>query len=104
VNKPGTQVIKVPMTTLSQVISENAWSRFQVVSDIEGAERQFLDHDSAAIGHCVQFIIELHNGDDFQIDDLKTRIEKLGFECIAHRIQTFVFRRKLDKEEVIANN
>jgi FkbM family methyltransferase len=93
VDQPGTQVINVPVTTLYNVINDAAWDQFQVVSDIEGAERQFLDHDSAAIERCVQFIIELHDGEGFRIGDLKRRIEELGFECVDHRIQTFVFRR-----------
>ncbi len=94
VDQPGTKVIDVPVTTLSKIVEQNSWDNFQIVSDIEGAERQFIKHDTAAMERCVQLVIELHDGDDFKIADLKRDIEKLGFECLEHQIQTFVFRRK----------
>lgn len=93
VDKPGTTIIDVPVTTLSEVTSSAGWDEFQIVSDIEGAEREFLSGDPDSMKRCVQLVIELHDGNGYSIDSLKKQVESHGFRSVDQSVQTFVFVR-----------
>ncbi|MES2863847.1 MAG: FkbM family methyltransferase [Bacteroidota bacterium] len=72
------------MSSLSQLIKKYNFSEFVLVSDIEGAEYFVLNEEEAIFDTIPLLIIELHpieiENQLISVEDLKTRIETLGYE------------------------
>ena len=72
------------MTSLSQLMQKYNLSAFVLVSDIEGAEYFVLQEEDAVFDAISLLIIELHpiqiENKLVSVEDLKTRIETLGYE------------------------
>lgn len=89
--------IEVPIRSLSSIVNDYGFDRFQLISDIEGAEIDLIEHEARAFEACDSVIIELHGpevtGRSDEIETVARRIEALGFSRIAERRGVFVFRR-----------
>lgn len=90
--------LKVNTLALEDIISQHSIGKFDLVSDIEGAEASFIL--SGGLENCEFAIIELHqvkwNGTSYAIEELKELIVQQGFEVVAQRNCTFAFRRVAD--------
>lgn len=58
---PSTRIAQVPALTLGQVLRDECYGRYTLVSDVEGAEAEILLRDGAALRTCAQILIELHD-------------------------------------------
>lgn len=89
--------IRVETALLSNLVQQNVQDDYILISDIEGAEAAFLFADSDALNQCQQLFIELHpvswKGVDFEVKDLRARIDFLGFEEIEQRGMNFYYTR-----------
>jgi FkbM family methyltransferase len=63
---PDEAIVQVPAMTLREVLRSTNMGRFDLVSDIEGAEAAFLLKDPEVLGTCRRAVIELH---DTVVDD-----------------------------------
>lgn len=88
------QTVEVQVATLDEIVAEIGDGSYQLVSDIEGGERHFIDPVSPSLERCHMIIIELHDVDEWRIEDLADALERAGFEQLERRRQTFAFRRK----------
>jgi FkbM family methyltransferase len=74
------------MSSLSQLIQKYNFSKFVLVSDIEGAEYFVLNEDVSIFNAIPLLIIELHpieiESRLISVENLKTRIETLGYEIL----------------------
>lgn len=62
-NESGGTTVSVPAKTLSRILEENGIrGAYSLVCDIEGAEYDLLENDSAALKNCVCMIVEIHPG------------------------------------------
>ena len=75
--------IDVPVLSLSEVLIRQGVDRFSLVSDIEGAEAEILNHDSGSLAKCDFMVIELHDteseGHCIRIQEMLSSLKKLGF-------------------------
>lgn len=78
--------MSVPAITLSDVLERNDIKRFSLVSDIEGAEAEFLEYDKDSLEKCEFMIIELHRTRsaerEISIPMLLDRLTALGFNVV----------------------
>lgn len=51
----------VPKVTLAQIVAEQAFARYAIICDIEGAEYDLIAHDLEAFCNAETIIIELHD-------------------------------------------
>jgi FkbM family methyltransferase len=90
--------IKIPMTTLSELVTSEKISQYNLICDIEGSEIDIILSDPNSLKNCQTLIIETHevtrNGRTFQATDMKDMILKLGFICKEEYGVNFVFTRK----------
>ena len=74
------------MSSLSQLIKKYNFSEFVLVSDIEGAEYFVLNEEDSVFNAIPLLIIELHpiqiENKLISVEDLKVRIETLGYEIL----------------------
>lgn len=86
--------IKCRAVTLEEVASEFQ-GRFQLVSDIEGAEEGFLLQESSrdVLERCFRMIIELHDTERASVEELIGRIRALGFQHVDRYGAVCVFVR-----------
>lgn len=86
--------IKCRAVTLEEVASEFQ-GRFQLVSDIEGAEEGFLLQESSrdVLKRCFRMIIELHDTERASVEELIERIRALGFQHVDRYGAVCVFVR-----------
>lgn len=86
------------MSSLSQLIKKYNFSEFVLVSDIEGAEYFVLNEDDAVFNVIPLLIIELHpieiENALISVEDLKSRIETLGYEILEQYGSNIVAKRK----------
>lgn len=86
------------MSSLSQLIQKYNFSEFVLVSDIEGAEYFVLNEDTSIFNLIPLLIIELHpikiENVLISIEDLKGRIETLGYEILDQYGSNIVAKRK----------
>ena len=84
----------IPLEDVTQLIPEE---NYVLISDIEGAEINFLQGESVALKKCKMMIIELHdtefNRQQYSIKKLKELILAKGFELIEQSSNTYVFTR-----------
>ncbi|WP_232064737.1 hypothetical protein [Rhodocytophaga rosea] len=71
-------------------------SEFVLISDIEGAEIDYIMNDVQAFKNCRQLIVELHateyQGKKYTINDLKKLIvDRLGFTYTDHLDDVYIF-------------
>jgi FkbM family methyltransferase len=91
--------VQVPALTLSQLLSDNrVEGDFVLVSDIEGAEVNFIENDQDSLLKCQQIIIELHethwNGHGVTVNQLRQRLEQVhGYQLRANYGPVCVFER-----------
>jgi FkbM family methyltransferase len=95
------EAVRVPALTLSNVLRDKRIEGdFALVSDIEGAEVNFIENDEGALRKCQQMIIELHesrwNGSVLTVNELRHALEQLhGFRLGSHYGPVCVFERSL---------
>lgn len=82
----GDRAVTVPAIRLSDLLRTHGIDRYDLVSDIEGAEAEVLRFDAEALRGCRSIVIELHHvtedGRDLTPDDLLGRLQALGFTLI----------------------
>ncbi|MDH3648118.1 MAG: FkbM family methyltransferase [Saprospiraceae bacterium] len=80
---------------LSDLLKDLEIRRYELVADIEGAEKFILASDAQALQMCELMIIELHaiGSRSISICDMSSRIIELGFRMIMRRGSVFVFQR-----------
>ncbi len=89
---------EVPASTLSALLEEQGLGDYALVSDIEGAEAGFIERDAAALSHCQQVVIELHDAEGsagpLSVDDLAALlVERHGFALRDRHGPVCVFER-----------
>lgn len=93
-----TDVASNKMCSLSQLMTKYNFSEFVLVSDIEGAEYFVLNEDDTIFKGIPLLIIELHpieiENNLISVDDLKTRIENLGYQIVEQYGSNIVAKRK----------
>jgi FkbM family methyltransferase len=86
----------IPLEDLIKLIHEE---EFVLISDIEGAEINFLHTESHSLNKCKMMIIELHDtefeGRKYVISELVDIIIAKSFELIEQRNNTYVFFNKM---------
>jgi FkbM family methyltransferase len=86
------------MCSLSQLMTKYNFTEFVLVSDIEGAEYFVLNEDDTIFKGIPLLIIELHpieiENNLISVDDLKTRIENLGYQIVEQYGSNIVAKRK----------
>lgn len=89
------KAVNVPELVLSDLISRHGIDSYQLVSDIEGAELEFLSLDAMALAKCKKIIIELHDTSDssgpVSIEELSHKIQNLGFSLLGSKGQVYAF-------------
>lgn len=90
--------VDVPEISLSEILKRHGYTKYQLVSDVEGAELEILQHDPSSLDNCQQIIAELHDcttpdGNNVSIEDIAKMIEDLGFVRLARQQQVYAFRR-----------
>jgi FkbM family methyltransferase len=93
----GGRVSETQTMRLSQIVACAPFSQgYQLVADIEGAEAEVLFGDPQALDACVQLIVELHaarhDGTEYSVSDLVSRLESLGFEQVDRDGAVYVFQ------------
>lgn len=93
-----TNSVATNLSSLSQIIAKYHFSEFILVSDIEGAEYFVLNEDESIFRNIPLLIIELHpieiEGKLITVEDLKSRIETLGYEILEQYGSNVVAKRK----------
>lgn len=93
-----TEAVSNRMSSLSQVITKYNFKEFVLVSDIEGAEYFVLNEDDAVFKAIPLLIIELHpieiENHLISVDNLKSRIETIGYQIVEEYGSNVVARRK----------
>jgi FkbM family methyltransferase len=92
------EVVKVKAVKLSELLIEFNISEFVMVSDIEGAEIDYIMNDVPVFNKCKQLIAELHDteygGKKYSVNDLKNLIvSRLGFTYINHLDDVYIFNK-----------
>ncbi len=86
------------MSSLSQLIEKYNFSEFVLVSDIEGAEYFVLNEEKTVFDTIPLLIIELHpieiENQLISVEDLKNRIQILGYEILEQYGSNIVAKRK----------
>jgi FkbM family methyltransferase len=89
--------VRVPTTTLRELLHEHEIGRYALVCDIEGAEAGLLEEDRAALERCQQAIVELHDtqwrGKTLRVEALADRFHEAGFVERARHGPVYVFER-----------
>jgi FkbM family methyltransferase len=87
----------IPLEELTQLIPEE---EYVLISDIEGAEINFLQGDSVALKRCKMMIIELHDtefeGQKYSINQLVELILAKPFELLEQSNNTYVFTNQMN--------
>jgi FkbM family methyltransferase len=94
--------VKVKTLTLSKISQQYDLKDFTLVSDIEGAEIQFLAGDAAAMSYCKNLFIELHDtkyeGRVYSVKELVDLITgQLGFSLVEQQGPVCFFTRQSGK-------
>jgi FkbM family methyltransferase len=86
------------MSSLSQLINQYNFLEFVLVSDIEGAEYFVLNENESIFNSIPLLIMELHpieiENKLISVEDLKFRIEMLGYEILEQYGSNIVAKRK----------
>jgi FkbM family methyltransferase len=77
--------VDVPALTLSGILDRQNVDRFALMADIEGAERDIIERDAAALSRCDRMVIELHETPNATVMDLWRRLIELGFRVLESR-------------------
>ena len=89
---------EVPAIKLTDAVRKLTSSRYQLISDIEGAELEILRQDLDSLKGCQQIIIELHsvkeNGTFVTVEDMLNQLQSCGFEIIDRYGSVAVLRRR----------
>ena len=90
--------VDVPRISLSQITSRYQLKDYSLVSDIEGAEVNFIMDDIGALDRCQQIVIELHktmwSGKSLEIEELVDKItEDHHFSLRTQHGAVFVFEK-----------
>ena len=87
----------IPLEDVTKLIPEE---EFILISDIEGAEINFLQAESHSLNKCKMMIIELHDtefeGCNYAINELVDIILTKNFELIEQRNNTYVFFNRMN--------
>ena len=99
VNSASTsKTVTVGTTNLLEIITENSFGEFVLVSDIEGMEIPIFLEDQDALKNCKQIFLEIdgveYKGEKFSINDIICQIEGLGFEIIDQYHNCVCFNKK----------
>lgn len=93
-----TDVASNNMSSLLQLITKYNFTKFVLVSDIEGAEYFVLNEDDVIFNTIPLLIIELHpiiiENKLISVEDLKARIEYLGYQILEQYGSNIVAKRK----------
>lgn len=93
-----TDVASNNMSSLLQLITKYNFTKFVLVSDIEGAEYFVLNEDDVIFNTIPLLIIELHpiiiENKLISVEDLKARIEFLGYQILEQYGSNIVAKRK----------
>jgi FkbM family methyltransferase len=92
------EVVKVKAVKLHELLKEFRISEYVMVSDIEGAEIDYIMNDASSFGKCKQLIAELHNteykGNKYSVTQVKDLIvSRLGFTYVAHLDDVYIFNK-----------
>lgn len=82
----------VPAVTLHGLVERFHLSHYVLISDIEGTEREVIEHDASGLASCDQAIIELH-GTSSEISQMTQSLVALGFVLTARRKTIYAFTR-----------
>jgi len=86
----------IPLEDITKLIPEE---EFVLISDIEGAEINFLQTESHSLNKCKMMIIELHDtefeGRKYTITELVDMIIAKSFELIEQSNNTYVFSNRM---------
>jgi FkbM family methyltransferase len=99
VDKGGTgDAVTIPSVTLQQLRVEQRIDVFDLVSDVEGAEAQFIVGSDLGLDGCRTLVIELHDcsyeGIDYSAEDLLRSLkERWGFRILARKGPVAALRR-----------
>lgn len=86
----------IEILSLTDVVRDASLDRFSLISDIEGAEVSFIEHE-VVLSRCQQMIIELHDSmgeNSATIKELQFKIVDRGFQLLDQHGATFVFERE----------
>ncbi len=86
-----------PTIELKDIVENYDLKDYILVSDIEGAEVEYLIHDTETLSLCKELIIELHEtiyeGRNFRIGELHSIIVNLGFNLTNRIGNVFHYKR-----------
>jgi FkbM family methyltransferase len=93
----GDRGIRVPTTTLADLVREHGVTDYTLVADIEGAEVPLFIRDEEGLRTCRSILIEMDGGDYrgriYRADDVERLILDRGFERIYRHGPVAAFRR-----------
>ena len=96
-SRPDEPVVRVPATTLREILRRANVAEFDLVSDIEGAEAAFLLDDPGALNKCQRAVIEFHEtvagGRMVSVFDLIDAAVGTGLQVISRHGPVVAFRR-----------
>lgn len=89
---------RVPVTTLSKILSEYNIDDYTLICDVEGAEKALLEYEKESLKRCKQLHIEMK---DTVLEDTIVKIDEivnilinqLGFHMIDSYLGAYVFER-----------
>jgi FkbM family methyltransferase len=86
VPRPTERIARVPALTLREILRLTGTTKFDLVSDIEGAEVSFLVQDPDVLDMCQRAVIELHEstlrGRTVSVFDLMEAAAAAGFQTV----------------------
>ncbi len=94
--------ISVPAFRLSVLVDQLGEDSYQLISDIEGAELEIVQHDGAALTRCMLAIVEFHDHDVHGAESCSSAaearwlkqdfrlIDKFGPVCVMERVASGV--------------
>src|SRR5262249_42426132 len=93
----GGEVVTVPNTTLSKLISTYGIGEYILVADIEGAEAAIFVKDPGSLAKCYRIVIEIDGGwvDElfYSSSRLENMITSFGFTLLHKHANRMVFQR-----------
>jgi FkbM family methyltransferase len=86
--------VEVPATTLADLLTDHQVGRYALLADIEGAERDMLEHDSLALERCDCAVVELHETPRASVDALIQSFATVDLVLVDRRGPVVALKRR----------
>jgi FkbM family methyltransferase len=93
-HRRGGESLRVPTTSLSDLVTRVGFDRFNLICDIEGSEIDLVDHEADLLARRVDWIVmELHPSISgaHNVERLLARLDAVGFELVEQDYGAYCF-------------